>query len=84
MSHTKRPVARPRPGPQWLVRDVRGYDCWREGQTDCAACSNPVDLSGFHVGIELFRRRTSTGKRLYDRERVVCCSEACANRWLSE
>lgn len=84
MSHTRRPVARPRSSPEWFVQGVRTYDCWREGETACATCAATVDLTSQHVGVELLRRRATRGKRLYDRERVVCCSESCANVWLSE
>jgi hypothetical protein len=83
MSHTKRHLTRPRPGPDWVVQDVTRYASWREGVDECAACGADVDLSDDHVGMELLRVNSdrAAGKRGLERERFAFCSMACADRW---
>lgn len=81
MSHTKRHVARPRPGPDWVVQDVRPYASWREGMTECAACGADVDLTGAHYGMELLRPDATGEKRSVERERFVFCSARCVDVW---
>ena len=81
MSHTKRHVARPRPGPDWVVQDVRPDDHWREGTDECAACGAAVDLDGDHYGMELLRPLPAGEKRGFERERFVFCSGQCVEVW---
>jgi hypothetical protein len=81
MSQTKRRVARPPPGPGWIVQDVRVYDSWREGTDECAACGAPVDLRDEHHGMELLRPLPTGEKRGLERERFVFCSEDCVHVW---
>jgi hypothetical protein len=81
MSHTKRHVSRPPPGPDWVVQDVRSYDYWRPGVVDCATCGVDVALDDGHYGMELFRRRPGRGKLGIERERFVFCSRECVDAW---
>jgi hypothetical protein len=81
MSHTKRRLSRPRPGPDWVVQDVRPYAGWRAGIDECATCGAAVDLDGAHYGMELLRHRPTEGKRGIDRERFVFCSARCVDTW---
>jgi hypothetical protein len=83
MSHTKRHVSRPLPGPDWVVQDVRSYDYWRRGADDCAACGVDVALDEGHYGMELLRRRPARaeGKLGLERERFVFCSRECVDAW---
>jgi hypothetical protein len=81
MSHTERPISRPRPGPDWVVQDVRPCTAWREGTDECAACGADVNLSGDHYGMELLRQLPTGGKRGLERERFVFCSERCVDAW---
>jgi hypothetical protein len=81
MSHTKRRVSRPRPGPDWVVQDVRPYASWCEGTEECAACGADVDLRGDHYGMELLRPLSTGGKLGLERERFVFCSERCVADW---
>lgn len=82
MSHTTPSVSRPRPGPDWVVQDVRRVDRWQEGTDECAACGITVDLNADHHGMELFRPLPDGGKRGFERERFVFCSERCVAAWL--
>lgn len=81
MSHTKRHVSRPRPGPEWVVQDVSAYAHWRAGVDECAACGIDVALDDDHYGMELFRHRPTQGKLGLERERFVFCSQACVDNW---
>lgn len=81
MSHTKRHVSRPRPGPDWVVQDVRAYAYWRAGVDDCATCGVDVALDDDHYGMELLRHRPTTGKLGLERERFVFCSQECVDAW---
>ena len=84
MSRTSPHVSRPRPGPEWSVQDVRGYEYWQVGVDDCATCGSEVRLDDDHYGMELVRHRPTEGKLGIERQRFVFCSSRCVSRWQHE
>jgi hypothetical protein len=81
MSHTTRAPSRPRPGPDWVVQDVRPYTYWCDGVDTCATCGVDVDLRGDHFGMELIRHLPAGTKRGVERERFTFCSRRCVDEW---
>jgi hypothetical protein len=81
MSYTNRHASRPRPGPDWVVQDVRSYTDWCAGVDECAACGVDVDLDDHHYGVELLRQRPTRGKLGLERVRLVFCTRSCVDAW---
>jgi len=82
MAKAIRRVARPRPGPEWEVRQVEGRTDWADEVETCACCGASVDLRGPHVGADLIHVDPSVGqKRGMERERYVFCDRTCARTW---
>ena len=46
-------VSRPRPGPEWEVRQVEARTDWSSEVETCACCGASVDLTDPHVGADL-------------------------------
>jgi hypothetical protein len=84
MSRIEHPPSRPRPGPDWVVQDVRPYAYWRDGVDTCATCGVDVDLGSDHFGMELLHHLQTGAKRGVERERFAFCSQSCVDAWLRD
>lgn len=85
MPETVHRVDRPRPGPDWGVREVTRRTEWEATEEACACCGAAVDLGGPHVGMDLTRlppeRPPASEKLHFERVRYVFCDVGCAERW---